>query len=139
MICDICKSRNATVRVKKMSAGMLADHFLCAECAMRFGYAKKINRFYSVAPDFPSSENAGEVIGKKTCGCQYPELREKFSQYLADHSADYCRYRQIGSGNHFFCSFVGICRCGYRYGTFRKLAEFCGWTDCLAVPSFQGR
>ena len=27
----------------------------------------------------------------------------------------------------------------YRYGTFRKLAEFCGWTDCLAVPSFQGR
>ena len=46
-------------------------------------------------PDFPSSENAGEVIGKKTCGCQYPELREKFSQYLADHSADYCRYRQI--------------------------------------------
>ena len=34
---------------------------------------------------------------------------------------------------------VGICRCGYRYGTFRKLAEFCGWTDCLAVPSFQGR
>ena len=37
------------------------------------------------------------------------------------------------------CSFVGICRCGYRYGTFRKLAEFCGWIDCTVVPSFQGR
>ena len=36
-------------------------------------------------------------------------------------------------------SFAGIRRCGYRYGTFRKLAELCGWTDCLAVPSFQGR
>ena len=46
---------------------------------------------------------------------------------------------QIGSGNYFFCSFVGICRCGYRYGTFRKLAEFCGWIDCTVVPSFQGR
>ena len=79
------------------------------------------------------------LLAKKTCGCQYPELCEKFSQYLADHSADYCRYRQIGSGNYFICSFVGICRCGYRYGTFRKLAELCGWIDCTVVPSFQGR
>ena len=47
------------------------------------------------------------LLAKMTCGCQYPELCEKFSQYLADHSADYCRYRQIGSGN--LLSFAMLC------------------------------
>ena len=74
MICDICQSRNATVRVKKMSAGMLADHFLCAECAMRFGYAHKINRFYSVVPDFPSSDRL--TVTCKCCGCSLNDITE---------------------------------------------------------------
>lgn len=43
------------------------------------------------------------LLAKRHVDASIQSLREKFSQYLADHSADYCRYRQIGSGNHFFC------------------------------------
>ena len=70
MICDVCKSRNASVRVKKMSGGMLTDYLLCTECAIRFGYAKMINRFYTVAGE---GEN---TLRCSCCGCTMRDITE---------------------------------------------------------------
>ena len=46
---------------------------------------------------------------------------------------------KLGVETTSFAALLASAGSGYRYGTFRKLAELCGWTDCLAVPSFQGR
>lgn len=70
MICDACKSRNASVRIKKMSGGILADHYLCTECAIRFGYAKKVNRFYT------SAGQAENTLRCKCCGCSMQDITE---------------------------------------------------------------
>ncbi len=70
MICDVCKGRSASVRVKKMTGGLLTDHFLCTECAIRFGYAKKINRFYAAEPQPESG------VRCPCCGCSMQEITE---------------------------------------------------------------
>lgn len=70
MICDVCKGRNASVRVKKMVSGRLTDHFLCAECAIRFGYAKTIHPFYDIDPQ-PEA-----MLRCPCCGCSIQEITE---------------------------------------------------------------
>ena len=70
MVCDVCKGRNATVHVQKINAGQLADIYLCTECALRLGYAKRVNRF---VPDGGSAEPAGDRRCP-CCGCSLPDI-----------------------------------------------------------------
>lgn len=71
MICDVCKGRNATVHVQKINAGQLMDIYLCTECALRLGYAKRVNRF--------AADGAGRAApdaGRRCpcCGCSLADI-----------------------------------------------------------------
>ena len=58
MICDICRKRNATIRVKKKVGDMQTDHYICVDCASRFGYGRNVNQYFSSEGVFSSNSNS---------------------------------------------------------------------------------
>lgn len=74
MICDICRNRNASVHVKKMVGSIQADHFLCPVCATRFGYARKIDRFYTDESVF--SQNSTATQRCPCCGSTWADITD---------------------------------------------------------------
>lgn len=90
MICDVCKGRSASIRVKKMVGGLLTDHFLCTECAIRFGYAKTIQHFYDAAPQPDTG------LRCPCCGCSMQEITE---MGMAGCAACYDTFRERMTGN----------------------------------------
>ena len=90
MICDVCKGRSSSVHVQKISAGAITDYYLCTECAVKLGYAKRVNQF---DPDGNKDVHYTEKDIGRRCPCCGCTIQDVVSMGVAGCSECYTAFR----------------------------------------------
>ncbi|WP_099204484.1 UvrB/UvrC motif-containing protein [Scatolibacter rhodanostii] len=86
MICQECKEKNATVHIKTIVNGQLAEYYLCADCAKEKGYG---NVFVNFENDF------GNLLGGFLGGLSNPHQIER-CEHCGSSFADITAKGKIG-------------------------------------------